>query len=165
MKILHLICSPRGHASQSAAFSRHLVEKLTGTSRGSEVAVRCLSSLTMPHVDREYSLASRSGSSADAEEGVPAAFERPDLRDRGKRRDRPRDADAQSFPSLCAESVDRPCRTTGHDLSLQWTKNDRSPARSSRLYCFVFVRKLMRRRRPGLPSTLRPGNVRSDGHF
>ncbi|WP_428414845.1 FMN-dependent NADH-azoreductase [Pararhizobium sp.] len=69
MKILHLICSPRGHASQSAAFSRHLVEKLTGTSRGSEVAVRCLSSLTMPHVDREYSLASRSGSSADAEEG------------------------------------------------------------------------------------------------
>ncbi|KRC06190.1 hypothetical protein ASE23_27330 [Rhizobium sp. Root73] len=69
MKILHLICSPRGHASQSAAFSRHLVEKLTSTSSGSEVTVRCLSALTMPHVDREYSLASRSLPPGGVQEG------------------------------------------------------------------------------------------------
>ncbi|CAH0340860.1 NAD(P)H-dependent oxidoreductase [Rhizobium sp. CECT 9324] len=69
VKVLHLICSPKGHASRSAAISRHLVQKIIAARQGSEVAVRCLNALTMPHVDREFSLASRAGGTAKADNG------------------------------------------------------------------------------------------------
>ncbi len=69
MNILHLICSPRGHASHSACYSRHLVERLAARDIGAQVSVRCLNSLTMPHVDREFSLASRSEGRGSAEVG------------------------------------------------------------------------------------------------
>lgn len=59
MNILHLICSPRGHASHSAAYSRHLVDRLASIRTGSQVSIRCLNAMSIPHVDREFSLASR----------------------------------------------------------------------------------------------------------
>jgi FMN-dependent NADH-azoreductase len=39
------------------------------SAQGSQVAVRCLNSLTMPHIDREFSLASRIGLPVEGVEG------------------------------------------------------------------------------------------------
>lgn len=59
MRILHLICSPRGHASASASRSRQMIEKLIASNRQVEVTVRCLNDSNMPHIDREFSMSSR----------------------------------------------------------------------------------------------------------
>ncbi|NEI08638.1 FMN-dependent NADH-azoreductase [Rhizobium ruizarguesonis] len=59
MRILHLICSPRGHASASASHSRQVIEKLIALDRQIEVTVRCLNDSNMPHIDREFSMSSR----------------------------------------------------------------------------------------------------------
>ena len=59
MRILHLICSPRGHASASARRSRRLIENLVASNRDVEVTLRCLNDSNMPHVDREFSMSSR----------------------------------------------------------------------------------------------------------
>ncbi|MBY3130181.1 FMN-dependent NADH-azoreductase [Rhizobium laguerreae] len=59
MRILHLICSPCGHASASASRSRQMIEELTGLDRQVEVTVRCLNDSNMPHIDREFSMSSR----------------------------------------------------------------------------------------------------------
>lgn len=65
MKILHIICSPRGHASASAKRSHELIQRLIASDRNSEVTVRCLSESSMPHVDREFALSSRSDQAVD----------------------------------------------------------------------------------------------------
>ncbi|WP_113410300.1 NAD(P)H-dependent oxidoreductase [Hyphomicrobiales bacterium] len=59
MRILHLICSPRGHASASARLSRQMIEKLVASNSEIEVTVRCLNDSNMPHIDREFSMSSR----------------------------------------------------------------------------------------------------------
>jgi FMN-dependent NADH-azoreductase len=59
MRILHLICSPRGHASASARRSHQMIEELLGSNNDVEVTVRCLSGSNMPHIDREFSMSSR----------------------------------------------------------------------------------------------------------
>ncbi len=62
MRILHLICSPRGHASASAFRSRRMIEELVASNDDVEVTVRCLNASTMPHIDREFSMSSRNQS-------------------------------------------------------------------------------------------------------
>ncbi|QRM45810.1 NAD(P)H-dependent oxidoreductase [Rhizobium sp. BG4] len=59
MRILHLICSPRGHASASARNSHRMIEELVASGRNVEVTVRCLNDSNMPHIDREFSMSSR----------------------------------------------------------------------------------------------------------
>lgn len=64
MRILHLICSPRGHASSSAHRSRKMIEALVASNSDVDVTVRCLNASTMPHIDREFSMSSRNLSHA-----------------------------------------------------------------------------------------------------
>ena len=59
MRILHLICSPRGHASGSARSSHRMIENLIAANGDAEVTVRCLNGSSMPHIDREFSMSSR----------------------------------------------------------------------------------------------------------
>ncbi|MBB3659435.1 FMN-dependent NADH-azoreductase [Rhizobium sp. BK650] len=62
MKILHLICSPRGHASASAGLSRQMIDRLVASASEIEVIVRCLNDSNIPHIDREFSISSRTHS-------------------------------------------------------------------------------------------------------
>src|SRR5688572_29445517 len=58
MRILHLICSPRGNASGSARSSHLMIEKLVASNSNAEVTVRCLNGSSMPHIGREFSMSS-----------------------------------------------------------------------------------------------------------
>jgi FMN-dependent NADH-azoreductase len=73
MNILHITCSPRGAASHSTRFSRHIVERLRARHPQARVSHRDFAVAPLPHVDAAYA-------EVLAGAPVPAAGPSPSLR-------------------------------------------------------------------------------------
>ncbi|MDH6590379.1 FMN-dependent NADH-azoreductase [Variovorax sp. TBS-050B] len=54
MKILHIVCSPRGAESLSLRFSQRIVARLVARHPCAEVTTRDLGAVPLPHADEDY---------------------------------------------------------------------------------------------------------------
>jgi FMN-dependent NADH-azoreductase len=75
MKILHVSCSPRGHAAESYRLSRRIVDLLLKIEPTAILADRAIGDGTLPHVDAEYALAQQSAMAELPENGSIARSE------------------------------------------------------------------------------------------
>jgi FMN-dependent NADH-azoreductase len=71
MKILHVCCSPRGQAAESARLSRKIVGLLLGQYPEAQVVDRAVGDGSVPHVDESYAISQHSA--ADASQDGTAA--------------------------------------------------------------------------------------------
>jgi FMN-dependent NADH-azoreductase len=71
MKILHVSCSPRGHASESFRLSRRIVGLLLEQHPGAQVVERMIGDGSVLHVDESYAISQHS--TADVSQGGTAA--------------------------------------------------------------------------------------------
>lgn len=54
MKILHVTCSPRGHASESRRLSLEIISHLLGRTPSATVVERCVADGSIPAIDADY---------------------------------------------------------------------------------------------------------------
>jgi FMN-dependent NADH-azoreductase len=71
MKILHVNCSPRGHASESFRLSRRIIGMLLEQHPGAQVVERMIGDGSLLHVDQSYALSQHS--TADVSQDGTAA--------------------------------------------------------------------------------------------
>lgn len=72
MKILHVVCSPRGEASESYRLSRKIVARLMGRESAASVMERVIGGNALPHIDANYALGQYSATAQIAKNGSVA---------------------------------------------------------------------------------------------
>ncbi|ADU35895.1 NAD(P)H dehydrogenase (quinone) [Variovorax paradoxus EPS] len=72
MKILHIVCSPRGEASESYRLSRKIVARLMGREPAATVTNRVIGGNALPHIDANYALGQHSATAEIAHGGSMA---------------------------------------------------------------------------------------------
>jgi FMN-dependent NADH-azoreductase len=72
MKILHVVCSPRGEASESFRLSRKIVARLMGREPAATVMNRVIGGNALPHIDANYALGQHSATAEIAQDGAVA---------------------------------------------------------------------------------------------
>ncbi|WP_233101994.1 FMN-dependent NADH-azoreductase [Variovorax sp. IB41] len=72
MKILHVVCSPRGEASESFRLSRKIVARLMGREPAATVVNRVIGGNALPHIDANYALGQHSATAEIAQDGAVA---------------------------------------------------------------------------------------------
>jgi FMN-dependent NADH-azoreductase len=72
MKILHIVCSPRGEASESYRLSRKIVARLMGREPAATVTSRVIGGNALPHIDANYALGQHSATAEITHSGSMA---------------------------------------------------------------------------------------------
>ena len=72
MKILHVVCSPRGEASESHRLSRKIVARLMGREPAATVVNRMIGGNALPHIDANYALGQHSATARITQDGAVA---------------------------------------------------------------------------------------------
>jgi FMN-dependent NADH-azoreductase len=72
MKILHVVCSPRGEASESFRLSRKIVARLMGREPAATVMNRVIGGNALPHIDANYALGQHSATAGITQDGAVA---------------------------------------------------------------------------------------------
>lgn len=75
MKILHVSCSPRGHASESDRLARKIIDLLQKSAPAATRTHRALGDGGLPHIDANYALAQHSSTAHIGHEGSVARSE------------------------------------------------------------------------------------------
>jgi FMN-dependent NADH-azoreductase len=86
MNILHVSCSPRGHAAESYRLSRRIIDFLTETDPAAVLVERVIGGGALAHIDANYALSQQSataqtspGGSIDKSEELIQELERSDV--------------------------------------------------------------------------------------
>ena len=72
MKILHVVCSPRGEDSESYRLSRKIVARLMGREPAATVMNRVIGGNALPHIDANYALGQHSATAEITQDGAVA---------------------------------------------------------------------------------------------
>jgi FMN-dependent NADH-azoreductase len=72
MKILHVVCSPRGEASESYRLSRKIVARLMGREPVATLVNRVIGGNALPHIDANYALGQHSTMAEITQDGAVA---------------------------------------------------------------------------------------------
>jgi FMN-dependent NADH-azoreductase len=70
MKILHVVCSPRGEASESYRLSRKIVARLMGREPAATVMDRVIGGNALSHIDANYALGQHSAAAEITQDGA-----------------------------------------------------------------------------------------------
>lgn len=72
MKILHVVCSPRGEASESHRLSRRIVAQVLEREPAATLVNRVIGGNALPHIDANYALGQHSATAQIAQDGSVA---------------------------------------------------------------------------------------------
>jgi FMN-dependent NADH-azoreductase len=72
MKILHVVCSPRGEASESYRLSRKIVARLMGREPAATLVNRVIGGNALTHIDANYALGQHSAMAEITQDGAVA---------------------------------------------------------------------------------------------
>ncbi|WP_341888573.1 NAD(P)H-dependent oxidoreductase [Variovorax sp. YR752] len=72
MKILHVVCSPRGEASESLRLSQQIVARLMDREPAATLVRRVIGGNALPHIDANYALTQHSATAQTTQDGSVA---------------------------------------------------------------------------------------------